>query len=145
MSLKSVKRTDPQIYKLITEEEKRQEDVLEMIPSENYTSQSVMDALGSVLTNKYSEGYARKRYYQGNAVIDSVEELAIERVQKLFGVPFANVQPYSGSPANAEIYMSLLKPGQKLMGLALNNGGHITHGLPLIGFSGIFYQTAHYH
>ena len=140
-----LQKTDPQIHQLIKNEEKRQKDVLEMIPSENYTSRSVMEAVGSVLTNKYSEGYARKRYYQGNAVIDSLEELAIERAKKLFGVPFVNVQPYSGSPANAEIYMAILKPGQKLMGLALNNGGHITHGLEKIGFSGIFFQTAHYY
>ncbi len=143
--LKHLQKTDPEIYKLVKDEEKRQKDVLEMIPSENYTSRAVMEAVGSVLTNKYSEGYSRKRYYQGNAVIDSVEELAMERAKKLFGVPFVNVQPYSGSPANAAIYMAILKPGQKLMGLALNNGGHITHGLEKVGFSGIFFTPAHYH
>ncbi|HET9947212.1 MAG TPA: serine hydroxymethyltransferase [Patescibacteria group bacterium] len=142
--MKYLPKTDPQIYKLIKEEEKRQKDVLEMIPSENYTSQAVMETLGSVLTNKYSEGYATKRYYQGNAVVDQVEMLAIERAKKLFGVPYVNVQPYSGSPANAAIYMAVLKPGQKLMGLALDHGGHITHGLDVIGFSGTFYKTAHY-
>lgn len=141
--LNNLKKTDPQIYKLVKEEEKRQIDVLEMIPSENYTSKAVRDALSSVLTNKYSEGYAGKRYYQGNEFADGVEELAITRAKKLFGVPFVNVQPYSGSPANAEIYMSILKPGEKMMGLALDHGGHITHGLN-IGFSGTFYKTAHY-
>ncbi|HXS14636.1 MAG TPA: serine hydroxymethyltransferase [Candidatus Saccharimonadales bacterium] len=142
--MKNLQKTDPQIYTLIKEEEKRQKDVLEMIPSENYTSQSVMETMGSVLINKYSEGYPQKRYYQGNKVIDSVEELAQERAKKLFGVPYANVQPYSGSPANAAIYMAVLKPGQKLMGLALDHGGHITHGLEVVGFSGTFYKTAHY-
>lgn len=139
----NLKKTDPQIYNLVKAEEKRQKDVLEMIPSENYTSAAVMETLGTVLVNKYSEGYPRKRYYQGNAVADSVEELAQERAKKLFGVPYANVQPYSGSPANSEIYMSILKPGQKMMGLALDHGGHITHGLT-IGFSGTFYKNAHY-
>ncbi|HSD98093.1 MAG TPA: serine hydroxymethyltransferase [Patescibacteria group bacterium] len=142
--MSALKKTDSQIYELIKDEEKRQKDVLEMIPSENYTSRAVMETLGSVLTNKYSEGYPRKRYYQGNEVIDSVEEIAQERAKKLFGVPYVNVQPYSGSPANAAIYMSILKPGQKLMGLALAHGGHITHGLEVVGFSGTFYKTAHY-
>lgn len=141
--LNFLKKTDPTIFNLIKAEEKRQIDVLEMIPSENYTSKAVRDALSSVLTNKYSEGYVKKRYYQGNEFADGVEELAIERAKKLFGVPFVNVQPYSGSPANAEIYMSILKPGEKMMGLALDHGGHITHGLN-IGFSGTFYKTAHY-
>ncbi len=143
--MKHLQKTDPQVYKLIKGEEERQKDVLEMIPSENYTSQAVIETLGSVLTNKYSEGYPRKRYYQGNEVIDSVEELAQERAKELFGVPYVNVQPYSGSPANAAIYMAVLRPGQKLMGLALDHGGHITHGLEVIGFSGTFYKTAHYH
>jgi glycine hydroxymethyltransferase len=141
--MKNLKNTDPQIYELVKEEEKRQRDVLEMIPSENYTSQAVMETLGSVLTNKYSEGYPYRRYYQGNVVADEVETLAQERAKKLFGVPYVNVQPYSGSPANSEIFMSILKPGQKLMGLALDHGGHITHGLQ-IGFSGTFYKIAHY-
>lgn len=139
----ALQQTDPEILQLIKDEEKRQVDVLEMIPSENYTSKAVMEAVGSVLINKYSEGYPLKRYYQGNEVADRVEMLAQERAKKLFGVPYVNVQPYSGSPANAEIYMSVLKPGQKMMGLALDHGGHITHGLN-IGFSGTFYKTAHY-
>src|SRR6266516_379487 len=101
--MQNLKTIDPQIYDLIKEEEKRQRDVLEMIPSENYTSKAVMEALGSVLTNKYSEGYPKKRYYQGNAVADEVEILAQERVKKVFGVPYVNVQPLSGSPANSAV------------------------------------------
>src|ERR1700722_4526005 len=98
MSMKNLKKTDPQIYDLVKLEEKRQRDVLEMIASENYASSAVIEALGTVLTNKYSEGYPKKRYYQGNAVVDQVEIIAQERVKNLFGVPYANVQAYSGSP-----------------------------------------------
>src|SRR3989304_7126416 len=121
--MKNLKAVDPQIYELIREEEKRQEEVLEMIPSENYTSKAVMEALGSVLTNKYSEGYPQKRYYQGNKIIDSVEILAVERAKKLFGVPYANVQPYSGSPANTEVLFGLCEPGDTITGLELASGG----------------------
>ncbi len=131
------------IFNLIKQEEKRQKQVLEMIASENYTSSDVMKVLGSVFTNKYSEGYPKRRYYQGNRVIDTVEIYAQELAKKLFNVPFVNVQPYSGSPANAAIFMALLTPKQKLMGLSLDQGGHITHGLK-IGFSGKFFKTAHY-
>src|SRR3990167_6975906 len=106
----NLKKIDPQIYKLIKAEEERQKEVLEMIPSENYTSRAVLEALGSVLNNKYSEGYPKKRYYQGNAVIDSVEELAIERAKKLFKVPYVNVQALSGSVMNLAVYFALLKP-----------------------------------
>lgn len=134
---------DPQIAKLITQEEKRQREVLEMIPSENYTSQAVMEALGTVLTNKYSEGYPKKRYYQGNAVIDSVEILAQDRAKKLFGVPYVNVQALSGSAANAAVYFAILNYKDKLMGLSLAHGGHITHGLPL-SFSGRYFTPVHY-
>lgn len=134
----NLKKTDPQIYKLIKDEEKRQKDVLEMIPSENYTSKAVMEALGTVLTNKYSEGYPFKRYYQGNQVADQVESLAIERAKKLFGVPYANVQPYSGSPANSAIYFALLEPGDKIMGLSLAFGGHLTHGAAMSSSSRFF-------
>lgn len=139
----TLKKSSPKIYNLIKQEEKRQKQVLEMIASENYTSQAVMAVLGSVFTNKYSEGYPKRRYYQGNAVVDSIEIYAQDLVKKLFGVPYANVQPYSGSPANAAIYMALLQNNQKIMGLALDQGGHITHGLE-IGFSGRFFKTAHY-
>ena len=139
----NLKQTDPQIYKLIKLEEKRQREVLEMIPSENYTSRAVMEALGTVLTNKYSEGYPKKRYYQGNKIIDDVESLAIDRAKKLFDVPYVNVQPLSGSPANTAVYFALLKPGDKLMGLSLAFGGHLTHGLAL-NVSGKFYKSIQY-
>lgn len=142
--MSQLKNTDPQVFEFIKEEEKRQQEVLEMIPSENYTSAAVMEALGSVLTNKYSEGYPRKRYYQGNSVIDGVESLAQQRAQKLFGVPYVNVQPYSGSPANAEIYLALLQPLEdKIMGLSLAFGGHLTHGAA-VSFSGKYFKTASY-
>lgn len=141
--MKQLKTTDPQIYNLIKEEEKRQKDVLEMIASENYASSAVIEALGSVLTNKYSEGFPGKRYYQGNAVADKVESLAQERAQKLFGVPYVNVQALSGAPANSAVYFALLKNGEKLMGLSLTSGGHITHGHPL-GLSGRLFTYAHY-
>lgn len=139
-----MKTVDPQIYELIKEEERRQKDVLEMIPSENYTSKAVMEALGSVLTNKYSEGYPKKRYYQGNRIVDEVELLAQERAKKLFGVPHANVQPYSGSPANSAVYFALLQPFKdKIMGLSLAFGGHLTHGSP-VSISGKYYKTVSY-
>ncbi len=136
-------KQDPQIAKLIMAEEKRQHEVLEMIPSENYASQAVMEALAKVLTNKYSEGYPKKRYYQGNKIIDEVESLAIERAKKLFKVPYVNVQALSGSPANAAIYFATLKNGEKIMGLSLAFGGHLTHGAPLT-FSSRFFKSAQY-
>jgi len=139
-----LKITDPQIYKLIEKEENRQRNVLEMIPSENYASSAVIEALGSALNNKYSEGYPKKRYYQGNRYIDSVEILAEERAKKLFDVPYVNVQPYSGSPANTAVYFALLTPGKdKIMGLSLAFGGHLTHGSP-VSFSGKYFKTAQY-
>ncbi len=141
--MKALKKTDPAIFELITEEEKRQKECLEMIPSENYTSTAIMEALGSVLTNKYSEGYAKKRYYQGNAIIDDVELLAQERAKKLFGVPHVNVQPYSGSPANTAVYFALLSPGDKILGLSLAFGGHLTHGSP-VSFSGKYFKPVSY-
>lgn len=141
--MKTLKITDPQIYKLVKKEEERQRDVLEMIPSENYASVAVMEALGTSLVNKYSEGFPKKRYYQGNNVIDEIEILAQERAKKLFGVPYVNVQALSGSPANSAIYFALLKNGDKIMGLDLASGGHITHGNPL-GLSGRLFKVAHY-
>jgi glycine hydroxymethyltransferase len=141
--VQNLKKIDPQIEKLIKLEEKRQKEVLEMIPSENYASSAIMETLGSVLTNKYSEGFPKKRYYQGNSVIDEVEILACERAKKLFGVPYVNVQALSGSPANSAIYFALLKNGEKMMGLAVPEGGHITHGNP-IGLSGRLFKVAHY-
>ncbi|MBI5620454.1 serine hydroxymethyltransferase [Candidatus Gottesmanbacteria bacterium] len=140
----SLTNIDTEISRLIKLESRRQQDVLEMIPSENYASKAVRDALGSVLTNKYSEGYPRKRYYQGNRFVDEIEELAIARAKKLFGVPHANVQPYSGSPANSAVYMALLRPGDTIMGLKLSGGGHLTHGHPNVTFSGTFYRSVQY-
>src|SRR3989344_2426430 len=140
----NISQTDPQIAKLIKAEEKRQTEVLEMIPSENYTSQAVMETLGTVLTNKYSEGYPKKRYYQGNAIVDEVEILAQERAKKLFGVPHVNVQPYSGSPANTAVYFALLEPlKDKIMGLSLASGGHLTHGSP-VSISGKYFKAVPY-
>ncbi len=123
-----IKDTDPELYGYIKSELGRQREGLEMIPSENFTSLAVMQASGSILTNKYSEGYPGRRYYGGNEFIDKIETLAIERAKKLFGVPYANVQPYSGSPANLAIYFSVCKAGDTIMGLDLYDGGHLTHG-----------------
>jgi len=141
--MNSLKNTDSAIYNLIKEEEKRQKEVLEMIPSENYASKAVMEALGTVLTNKYSEGYPKKRYYQGNKIVDEIEIIAENRAKKLFGVPYVNVQPLSGSPANAAVYMAVLSPGDKIMGLSLSFGGHLTHGAPLT-FSSRFFKSVQY-
>lgn len=139
-----LKKTDPAVFDLIRKEEKRQKDVLEMIPSENYASKAVMEALGSALTNKYSEGYPKRRYYQGNKIVDEVEILAQERAKKLFGVPHVNVQPYSGSPANTAVYFALLEPlKDKIMGLSLAFGGHLTHGAA-VSISGKYYKTVPY-
>jgi glycine hydroxymethyltransferase len=132
---------DPDVYALLQKEDKRQRDTITLIPSENYASLEVRSALSSVFTNKYSEGYSKKRYYQGNANADGIEILAIERAKKLFGVPHVNVQPYSGSPANTAVYFALLTPlKDKIMGLALSSGGHLTHGSP-VSFSGKYFKT----
>lgn len=136
---KALKKGDLTVFKLVKAEEKRQKEVLEMIPSENYTSTAVLETLGTVLNNKYSEGYPKRRYYQGNAVADAVELLAQERAQKLFGVPYVNVQPLSGSVMNLAVYFALLEPLKgKIMGLSLANGGHLTHGAPMNGSSKLF-------
>ena len=133
------------VFGFISEEAKRQKEVLEMIPSENYTSADVMRATGSVLTNKYSEGYPHKRYYQGNNVIDKVEDYAIDLAKKLFKVPHVNVQPYSGSPANTAVYFALMEPFKdKIMGLSLAFGGHLTHGSP-VSISGKYFPVVSYH
>ncbi len=134
---------DTQLSGLVNRELERQMTTLQLIASENFTSQSVMDACGSVLTNKYSEGYPGKRYYGGNAVIDEVESLAIERVKAIFGAEHANVQPHSGANANTAVYLALMKPGDTAMGLRLDQGGHITHGLP-VSLSGQFYNFVSY-
>ena len=128
MWLDFVKKDDPETFGLIAGELGRQRNGLEMIPSENFTSLAVMQAVGSVLTNKYSEGYPNRRYYGGNEFIDRIEKLAIDRAKALFGVPHANVQPYSGSPANLAVYLALCKPGDTICGQGLMDGGHLTHG-----------------
>jgi glycine hydroxymethyltransferase len=135
--------TDPEIAALIEKEEWRQDRSIRLIPSENYTSRAVMEATGSVLTNKYSEGYPGKRYYEGQEFIDQIEQLAVARAKALFGVDHANVQPYSGSPANQAVYLALLKPGDTMMGLSLPFGGHLTHGWN-VNFSGIQYRSVQY-
>ncbi|WP_214417201.1 serine hydroxymethyltransferase [Sphaerisporangium fuscum] len=126
--MSSLADVDPEIAELIKAEERRQADTVKLIPSENYVSRAVLEATGTVLTNKYSEGYAGKRYYEGQQVIDQIETLAIERAKSLFGVGHANVQPYSGSPANLAIYLAFLDPGDTVMGMGLPFGGHLTHG-----------------
>jgi len=138
-----LKRSDPEITALIEKEKFRQKEGLELIASENYVSRAVLEAMGSVLTNKYSEGYPGKRYYGGNAVIDEVESLAIERAKRLFGAEHVNVQPLSGSPANLAVYMALLSPGDKVLGFSLDQGGHLSHGHPL-NFSGKLYTIIPY-
>lgn len=138
-----LQETDSQIADLITKETNRQATELELIASENYVSPAVLEALASPLANKYSEGYAGHRYYGGNSVIDEVEILAIERAKQLFGAESVNVQPLSGSPANAAIYLALLKPGDTVLGLRLDHGGHLSHGHP-INFSGLMYRFIQY-
>ena len=127
-NLEPLQATDPVIYEALAEETERQHQGLELIPSENYVSAAVLTAVGSVLTNKYSEGYPGKRYYGGNENVDTIENIAIDRAKVLFKADHANVQPYSGSPANFEVYTALLEPGDTVMGMALPAGGHLTHG-----------------
>jgi glycine hydroxymethyltransferase len=141
--LSALRATDPEIYRLIGLETKRQHEFIRLIPSENYASAAVMEATGSILNNKYSEGYPGKRYYEGQDYVDQVETLAIERAKNLFGMQHANVQPYSGSPANQAVYLALAKPGENVMGLGLPFGGHLTHGWG-VNFSGIVYHSAQY-
>ena len=132
------------IFDLIAQEEKYQNETIRLIPSENFVSENVKKALASSLTNKYAEGYPGKRYYQGNKIIDEIESLAIERGKKLFGVEHLNVQPYSGSPANSAVLMALLEPGDKICGMKLSAGGHLTHGHPKITFSGKYFNSVQY-
>jgi glycine hydroxymethyltransferase len=138
-----LERIDPEIATLIQHEETRQFESIRLIPSENYVSHAVLEATGSVLTNKYSEGYPGKRYYEGQEFIDPVEALARERAKRLFGADHANVQPYSGSPANLAIYYALLQPGDKVMGMSLPHGGHLTHGWR-VNFSARYYRAVQY-
>lgn len=140
---KNLKNEDPEIYELIKTERKRRQNNLEMIPSENHTSPAVLQALSSILNDKYAEGYPQKRYYGGCEVIDEIERLCQERAKKLFNVPFANVQPYSGSPANHAVHFAILSPGDKVMGMDLTVGGHLTHGSK-VNFSGKYYQSLSY-
>ncbi len=143
MDKKYIQKEDRAIYDIITLEEKRQKEGIELIASENYVSPAILEAMGSILTNKYSEGYPGKRYYGGNQIIDQAENLAIERAKKLFGAEHVNVQPLSGSPANLAVYMALLKPGDKVLGFSLDQGGHLSHGHPL-NFSGLLYTIIPY-
>jgi glycine hydroxymethyltransferase len=136
--------SDPQIADLIARETERQQTGVTLIPSENHTSKDVLEALATVFTDKYAEGYPGKRYYAGNAVADELESLVQERAKALFGVPHANVQPYSGSPANFAVYLSILEPGDKIMGLDLMHGGHLTHGYKL-NASGKIWKSIPYH
>lgn len=135
--------TDPEIAELIAAEEVRETDKLRLIPSENYVSRAVLEATGSVLTNKYSEGYAGKRYYEGQQIIDQVEELAIARVKQLFGAEHVNVQPYSGSPANLAVYLAFCQPHDTIMGLGLPAGGHLTHGHS-VSITGKYFKSVPY-
>jgi glycine hydroxymethyltransferase len=135
--------TDPQLAGLIEGEARRQHDKLRMIASENYVSTAVLEATGSVLTNKYSEGYPGKRYYEGQQFIDQIETLTIERARSLFGVDHANVQPYSGSPANLAVYLAFLQPGETVMGMALPMGGHLTHGWS-VSATGKWFRSVRY-
>ena len=134
---------DQIIFDLIEKENKRQKNGIELIASENFVSNQVMQAVGSCLTNKYAEGFPKKRYYGGCEVVDEIEQLAIDRAKKLFGVEYANVQPHSGSQANSAVMLSCLKPGDKILGFNLAHGGHLTHGSP-VNFSGKLYKTCFY-
>ncbi len=142
-NLKNDLKSDTEVYDFLKLETKRQHDGLEMIASENYCSQAVMQAQGSVLTNKYAEGYPGKRYYGGCHYVDGIETLAIERAKKLFNVGFANVQPHSGSNANMAVYLAAMKPGETILGMDLSHGGHLTHGSP-VNFSGMLFKVASY-
>ncbi len=141
--MEALKRTDPELYEIIEREERYQRSSIRLIPSENYTSQAVLEASGSVLQNKYSEGYAGKRYYEGQRYIDRVERLAVTRAEELFGAEHANVQPYSGSPANFAVYCALLEPGDTILGMALAHGGHLTHGSD-VSMTGRFWNPVRY-
>ncbi len=141
--MESVKEFDPEIYSLIKQEERRQTDKIRLIASENYVSRAVLEATGSVLTNKYSEGYAGRRYYEGQQIIDQIETKAIERATELFGAEYVNVQPYSGSPANIAVYLAFLNPVDTLLGMALPHGGHLTHGAK-VSLSGKYFNAQSY-
>lgn len=139
----TLEQTDNEIYNLIDEELHRQQDTIELIASENFTSKAVMEACGSVLTNKYAEGKPHKRFYNGCEVVDKIEEIAQQRAKKLFGAEHANVQPHSGAQANMAVFLYALKPGDTVMGMDLSNGGHLTHGSP-VNFSGMYFNIVSY-
>ena len=139
----TLRRVDPEIFSLLEQEDQRQRDKIRLIPSENYTSAAVLETLSSALSNKYSEGYPGKRYYEGQQIIDQVEQLCITRAKSLFGAEHANVQPYSGSPANLAVYLAFCKPGDTIMGLGLPAGGHLTHGWP-VSISGKYFASVPY-
>ena len=141
--MKHLKEQDPEIYECIQQEELRQHEKIRLIASENYVSTAVMEATGSVLTNKYSEGYVGKRYYEGQQLVDRVEQLAIDRAKAVFGADHVNVQPYSGSPANLSVYLAFLNPGDTILGMALPHGGHLTHGAK-VSISGKYFQAEFY-
>ncbi|MCD6247171.1 MAG: serine hydroxymethyltransferase [Candidatus Diapherotrites archaeon] len=143
MHLEALKKADKLLYSLILREKERQMQGIELIPSENLVSEAVLEALATVPTNKYSEGYPGKRYYGGNEIIDKIELLAIKRLKKLFKAEHANVQPLSGSPANMAAFFALMKPGDKFMALRLDMGGHLTHGHK-VNFSGVLFKAVHY-
>ncbi len=141
--MKRLQQSDVQIFDLIQKETRRQEYGLEMIPSENFVSEAVLEAIGSVLTNKYAEGLPHKRYYGGCQIVDEVEEVAIARAKELFGAQFVNVQPHSGAQANQAVFEAILNPGDVVMGMRLDQGGHLTHGSP-VNFSGRYYKVVAY-
>lgn len=143
MNYPNIQAEDFSVYEIIKREEQRQKEGIELIASENYVSKAVLEAMGSILTNKYSEGYPGKRYYGGNEIIDQAENLAIERAKELFDAEHVNVQPLSGSPANLAVYMALLNPGDKVLGFSLDQGGHLSHGHQL-NFSGKLYTIIPY-
>jgi glycine hydroxymethyltransferase len=143
MDFQNVKITDEKVYEVIEKEHERQENNIELIASENFTSKSVMEAMGSYLTNKYAEGYPGKRYYGGCYVVDKVEDIARDRINKLFGSEHANVQPHSGAQANMAVYFAMLETGDTILGMDLSHGGHLTHGSP-VNFSGKLYNVVSY-
>ena len=142
-SVEALRETDPETFALCQAEARRQDEKIRLIPSENYVSAAVLEASASVFTNKYSEGYPGKRYYEGQQLVDPLERLAIDRAKALFGADHVNVQPYSGSPANLAVYLAFLKPGDKVMGLALPMGGHLTHGWN-VSITGKYFQSVGY-
>ena len=138
-----LEQLDPEIAQLIGKEKRRQQSHIELIASENFTYPAIIESQGSILTNKYAEGYPNKRYYGGCEFVDSIEKIAIERAKTLFGADHANVQPHAGSQANAAVYLSVLKPGDKILTMNLSDGGHLTHGHPM-NFSGVYHEVVHY-